>query len=57
MANIKYTIGEMCQMGVQGRQRVRAELLAHLIEGKVRLSLDYSSKDIIQDLGLEWVLV
>jgi len=28
-------------------------LLAHLIEGKVRLCLDYSPRDIIQDLELE----
>ena len=36
-----------------GRRRVRAELLAHLIEGKLRLCMDYAPKDIMQDLELE----
>jgi len=49
----KHNVGEMCEMGVWGRRRVRAELLAHLIEGKVRLCLDYSPRDIMQDLELE----
>ena len=40
-------------MGVWGRRRVRAKLLAHLIEGKVRLCIDYSPRDIIQDLEME----
>jgi len=40
-------------MGVWGRQRVRAELLATLIEGKVRLCLDYFPRDVMQDLELE----
>ena len=39
--------------GYLGRRRVRAELLAHLIEGKVQLCLNYSPKDIMQDLKLE----
>jgi len=34
-------------MDVWGRQRVRVELLAHLIERKVLLCLNYSPKDII----------
>jgi len=49
----KHSVGEMCQMGVWGRRRVRAELLAQLIEGKVRLCLDYSPRDIMLDLELE----
>ena len=49
----KHNVGEMCQMGVWGRRRVRAELLAILIEGKVRLCLDYFPRYIMQDLELE----
>ena len=40
-------------MGVWGRRRVRAELLAQLIKGKVPLCLDYSPRDIMLDLELE----
>jgi len=40
-------------MGIWGKRRVRAELLAHLIEDKVHLCLDYSTKDIMQDPELE----
>ena len=40
-------------LGVWGRRRVRAEFLAHLIKGKVRLCIDYAFKDIMQDLELE----
>ena len=49
----KHSVGELCQMGDWGRRRVRAKLLAHLIEGKVWLHPDYASRDITQDLGLE----
>jgi len=48
----KHSVGELCQMSVLGRRRVRAELLADLIEGKVRLCLDYAPLDIMQDLKL-----
>ena len=48
----KHSVGKLCQMGVWGRRRVRAKLLAHLIEGKVRLCMDYALRDIMQDL--EW---
>jgi len=44
----KYSIGKQCQMSIWGRSRVKAELLAHLIKGKVWLCLDYSPKDIMQ---------
>jgi len=37
-------------MGIWGKCRVRAQLLAHLIEGKVWLCMDYALKDIMQDL-------
>ena len=40
-------------MDVWGRRRVRSELLVQLIEGKVCLCLDYSSRDIMLDLELE----
>jgi len=40
-------------MDVSGRRHVRAELLAYLIDGKIRLSLNYSARDIMQDLELE----
>ena len=43
----KHSVREMYQMGVWGRRRVRVELLAHLIEGNVRLSLDYFPRDIM----------
>jgi len=36
-----------------GRRRLRTTLLAHLIEGKIRLSIDYSPTEIIKDLELE----
>jgi len=49
----KHPVGEMCQMGVWGRQCVRAELLAHLMERKVWLCLVYSPRHIMQDLKLE----
>jgi len=42
-----HSVGEQSQMGIWGKRRVRAELLAHLIEGKVLLCLDYSLKDIM----------
>jgi len=40
-------------MGVWGRRGVRVELLAHVIEGKVRLCLNYAPRNIMQDLELE----
>jgi len=49
----KHNVGELCQMGVWGRRPVSAELLALLIEGKVRLCLDYAPRDIMQNLELE----
>jgi len=49
----KHSVGELCQMGVFGTRRVRAELLAHLIDGKVRWCLDYAPMDIMHDLKLE----
>jgi len=49
----KHNVGKMCQMGVWGRRRVRAELLVQLIEGKIRLCLDYSPRDIMLNLKLE----
>jgi len=49
----KQTVGDMCLMDVWGRWCVRAELLAHLIEEKVRLCLNYSPRDIMEDLELE----
>jgi len=49
----KHSIEELCQMGVWGRWLTAVKLLAHLIEGKVRLCLDYSLRDIIHDLELE----
>ena len=41
-------------MDVWGRRSIGVELLAHFIEGKVRLCLDYSPRDIMQDLELEF---
>ena len=49
----KHSVGELRQIGVWGRRRVRVELLAHLIEGKVRLCMDYAPRAIMQDLELE----
>ena len=40
-------------MGVRGRRCLGVGLLMHFIEGKVRLCLDYSPKDVIVDLKLE----
>ena len=47
------TVGKMCPMGVWERRHVRVELLAHLIDGKVCLCLDYTPRHIIHDLELE----
>jgi len=41
-------------MGDWGSQRVRAELPVHLIQVKVQLCLDYSPRDIIQGMELEF---
>ena len=38
------------------RRHVKAELFAHLIEGKMQLCLDHSPRDIIQNLNLELVI-
>jgi len=40
-------------MGKWGRRRLRARLLARLIKGKIRLSIDYSPAEIMNDLELE----
>ena len=36
----KHSVGDECQMGKWGRRRLRARLLARLIEGKIRMSND-----------------
>jgi len=48
-----HTVGEQCQMGRWGKRMMRAKLLPHLIDGKVRLSIDYSPTEIIKDFELE----
>jgi len=48
----KHSMGDECQAGKWGRRRLRARLLARLIEGKVRLSIDYSPTEIMKDLEL-----
>ena len=47
------TVGGQCQMGKWGRRMMRAKLLSHLIDGKVRLSIDYSPTEIMKDFELE----
>jgi len=37
-----YSIGEQCQMGRWARRRMRAKLLSRVIDGNIRLSMDYS---------------
>ena len=49
----KHSVGDECEIGKGGRRRLRAKLLARLIEGKIQLSVDYSSVEIIKDLELE----
>jgi len=49
----KHSVGDECQAGKWGRRRLRAKLLASLIEEKIRLSFDYSPMEIMKDLKLE----
>jgi len=49
----KHSVGDGCQMGKWRRRRLRARLLAQLIEGKIRMSNDYSPTEIMNDLELE----
>ena len=49
----KHSTGNECQMRKSGRRLLRARLLARLIEGKIRLSIDYSLTEIMKDLELE----
>jgi len=49
----KHTVGDECEMGKRGRRRLRVKLLASLIEGKIRLSFDYSPAKMMKDLELE----
>ena len=52
-AQHKHSVGDECQVGKWGRRRLRARLLARLIEGKIQLSMDYSPTEIMKDLELE----
>jgi len=49
----KHSVGDECQMGKWGTRHLRARLLARLIEGKIRMSNDYSPTEIMKDLELE----
>ena len=49
----KHNVGDECQMGKWERRCLRARLLAWLIEGKIRLYIDYSPIEIMKDLELE----
>jgi len=49
----KHCVGNECQAGKWGRRRLRAKLLARLIEGKILLSFDYSPTQIMKNLELE----
>ena len=48
-----HSIGEQCKMGRWGRRRMRAKLLARVIDGKVRLSMDYLPTELMKDIELE----
>jgi len=52
-AQHKHSVGDECQVGKWGRRRLRARLLARLIEGKICVSMDYSPTEIMKDLELE----
>jgi len=40
-------------MGEGGKRKLRVKLLARLIDGKIKLSMDYSVGEIMKDLELE----
>jgi len=48
-----HSVGVQSQMGRWDRRRMRAKLLAQVIDGKVRLSIDYSPTKLMKDLELE----
>lgn len=45
----EYSVGDRCQMGRWGKRRLRAKLLARMIECQIRLSTDYSPTQIMKD--------
>jgi len=47
------SIGEQCQTGRWARRRMRAKLLARVIDGKVRFSIDYLPTELMKDIELE----
>lgn len=50
----QHIVGDQCQMGRWGKRRLRAKLLARMInECQIWLSADYSPTQIMKDLELE----
>ena len=49
-----HSVGEQCHMGIWGRRRVRAELLMHLIKGKVHLCLDTLQRTYYKIWSWSW---
>ena len=49
----RHSVGDQCRMGEGGKRKLRVKLLARLIDGKIKLSMDYSVGEIMKDLELE----
>ena len=49
----KHSVGDQCKMREGRKRKLRAKLLARLIDGKIKLSVDYSIVEIIKNLQLE----
>jgi len=49
----RHSVGAQCKMDKGGKRKLRAKLLARLINGKIKLSVDYSVAEIMKDLELE----
>ena len=45
----RHSVGDQCQIGEGGKRKMRATLLAQLIDGKIKLSVDYSVVEIMKD--------
>jgi len=49
----RHRVGDQCKMGEGGKRKLRAKLLARLINEKIKPSVDYSVTEIMKDLKLE----
>ena len=47
------SIGEQCKMGRWGHRRMGAKLLSRVIDGQLRLSMDYLPTELMKDMELE----